>query len=153
MPSKNSKPIRLYTIGFTKKSAEVFFARLKKAGVKKIIDVRLNNESQIAGFAKKQDLPFFLKKIGGIDYEHRPDLAPTQALIDEYRKEKKGVENFKKKYLKLVKQRKVEKALDPKDLDGACFLCSEDKAPDCHRHFLTQYLSQSCPTPIEVEDL
>lgn len=153
MASKKQKPIRLYTIGFTKKSAEDFFARLKKAGVKKIIDVRLNNESQIAGFAKKQDLPFFLKEIGGIGYEHRPDLAPTQTLIDEYRKEKKGVENFRKKYLQLVRKRKVEKALDPRDLDGACFLCSEDKAPECHRHFLTQYLQDHWPGQLEVEDL
>ncbi|CCQ90087.1 hypothetical protein NITGR_240006 [Nitrospina gracilis 3/211] len=93
---KSPNPFGCIPSASPRRARRIFFARLKKAGVKKIIDVRLNNESQIAGFAKKQDLPFFLKKIGGIDYEHRPDLAPTQALIDEYRKEKKGVENFKK---------------------------------------------------------
>jgi uncharacterized protein (DUF488 family) len=154
MPTKKAKPVKLYTIGFTKKTAEDFFTRLKKAGVKKIIDVRLNNESQIAGFAKKQDLPYFLKKIGGIDYEHLPDLlAPTQDLIDEYRKDKKGVDNFKKKYLQLVKQRKVEEQLTPKDLDRACLLCSEDKADTCHRHFLTQYLQEQWDGQLDVEDL
>jgi len=154
MASRKPKPVKVFTIGFTKKTAEDFFTRLKQAGVKKVIDVRLNNESQIAGFAKKQDLPYFLKTVAGIEYEHRPDLlAPTQNVIDEYRKDKKGVDNFKKKYLQLVKKRKVEQALSPKDLDRACLLCSEDKADACHRHFLTQYLQEQWDGQLDVEDL
>ncbi len=63
--------MKLFTIGFTKTTAESFFSRLSQAGVKKVIDIRLNNASQLAGFAKKTDLIYFLKTICGIDYEHR----------------------------------------------------------------------------------
>lgn len=83
-----NNPINLFTIGFTQKSAENFFETLIQAKVKQVIDTRLNNISQLAGFAKKADLEYFLQKIGKIDYVHLLDLAPTQDLLDEYKKKK-----------------------------------------------------------------
>src|SRR5262245_44090398 len=86
--NSRSMEIKLFTIGFTQKSAREFFAALKEAGVKRVVDVRLNNNSQLAGFSKKEDLPYFLKKIGNIDYIHAPDLAPTQEILDAFKKRK-----------------------------------------------------------------
>ena len=70
--------MRLFTIGFTKKSAEGFFTNLSKAGVKRVIDIRLNNMSQLAGFTKRDDLRYFLRTICNIDYIHLPELAPNK---------------------------------------------------------------------------
>ena len=81
-------PIQLFTIGFTRKSAEQFFTRLEHAGVRRLLDVRLNNVSQLAGFAKKDDLRFFLNCIANIEYVHLTQLAPTQDMLDAYKKEK-----------------------------------------------------------------
>ena len=80
--------IRLFTIGFTKKNAEEFFGKIIEAGVKRVVDVRLNNTSQLAGFSKKEDLVYFLKNLGGIDYVHLPELAPTPEMLVEYKKNK-----------------------------------------------------------------
>ena len=80
--------IQVYTIGFTKKTAETFFNLLQSAGVKRVIDIRLHNNSQLAGFARKKDLAYFLNMIGGIDYVYQPELAPTQAILNEYQKQK-----------------------------------------------------------------
>ena len=80
--------MRVCTIGFTHKNAEEFFARLKKSGVKRVVDVRLNNISQLAGFSKRDDLKFFLKRILGIEYVHSTILAPTQDILDEYKRTK-----------------------------------------------------------------
>lgn len=77
--------IKLYTIGFTKKNAKTFFSKLRNAGITKIIDIRLNNVSQLAGFAKRDDLIFFLKELGNIDYKHMPDFAPTKEILDLYK--------------------------------------------------------------------
>ena len=82
--------MKLFTIGFTKTSAEDFFSRLSKAQVKKLLDVRLNNVSQLAGFAKKDDLRYFAKSICGIGYEYHAELAPTKDMLDEYRKSNGG---------------------------------------------------------------
>ena len=94
--------INVYTIGFTQTSAEEFFSKLSSAGVKKIFDVRLNNTSQLSGFAKKDDLKFFLKRIVQIDYEHLPDLAPTEEMFTEYKNEKGSWEKYQKKFLSLM---------------------------------------------------
>ena len=80
--------IELFTIGFTRKTAREFFTSLKDAGVRRVVDVRLNNNSQLAGFSKKEDLAYFLREIGGIEYVHLPELAPTQDILDAYKKHK-----------------------------------------------------------------
>lgn len=131
--------MKLYTIGFTKTTAESFFTRLTNAGVKKVLDVRLNNVSQLAGFAKKDDLRYFLKAICGIGYEHRPELAPTQDMLDEYKKKRGDWARYEERFLDLMAQRKVEDTIPRSAVDDACLLCSEDKPHHCHRRLVAEY--------------
>ncbi len=131
--------MKLYTIGFTKKTAEEFFTRLIRADVKRVIDVRLNNVSQLAGFAKRDDLRYFLKKIGGIDYFHRPDLAPTQEILDAFKKNKGRWADYERDFLRLLSIREIEKEVTPELLNEACLLCSEEKPEQCHRRLVADY--------------
>src|SRR5258708_2726047 len=124
--------MRVFTIGFTKTTAEAFFGRLQGAGVQKVVDVRLNNVSQLAGFAKKDDLRYFLKAIGGIAYAHEPLLAPTQEMLDAYKKDGSDWADHERRFLELMATRKVEQVVQPSALEGACLLCSEDKPRHCH---------------------
>lgn len=117
--------MRLYTVGFTKKSAEAFFTKLCTSGVKKIIDVRLNNVSQLAGFTKKDDLPYFLRGICGIEYIHMPILAPAKDILDAHKKHNGDWTVYEQKFLDLMSSRRVEDALTKEFLDNACLLCSE----------------------------
>lgn len=133
--------MKLFTIGFTKTSAGNFFSRLSKASVKNLIDVRLNNVSQLAGFAKKDDLRYFAKAICGIGYEHIPDLAPTQDILDDYKKSKGSWSIYAQKFLDLMARRKIEN-IDRAKLDGGCLLCSEDKPHYCHRRLVAEYLKE-----------
>jgi uncharacterized protein (DUF488 family) len=133
--------MKLFTIGFTKTSAEHFFSRLSRAGAKKLIDVRLNNISQLSGFAKKSDLSYFTNKICNIDYEHVPELAPTQEMLREYRNSKGSWSVYERKFLDLMTRRKVEN-IDRSRLDGGCLLCSEDKPHHCHRRLVAEYLKE-----------
>lgn len=134
--------MRVFTIGFTKTTAEAFFTRLQTAGVKKVIDVRLNNVSQLAGFAKRDDLRFFLKAISGIEYAQQTEFAPTQNMLDEYKKQGGAWTDYEKRFLDLIEKRQIEKAVSPEALDGACLLCSEDKPHHCHRRLVAEYLKQ-----------
>jgi uncharacterized protein (DUF488 family) len=144
--------MKLFTIGFTKTSAENFFSRLSKAHVQKLIDVRLNNVSQLAGFAKKDDLRYFTYQICGIKYEHFPQLAPTQDILDDYRKSKgRSWDIYAQKFLDLMARRKIEN-LDRSQLDGGCLLCSEDKPHHCHRRLVAEYLKGKWDN-LEIEHL
>jgi len=136
-----SNPINLFTIGFTQKSAKNFFDSLKKAGVKRVIDTRLNNVSQLAGFTKKADLEYFLKTIDNIDYVHLVDLAPTQDILDEYKKKKGDWATYEKKFLQLIENRQIEEKVSPDLIDNACLLCSEAKPHQCHRRLVAEYLN------------
>jgi len=131
--------MRIYTIGFTKTTAENFFTRLKNSGAQKIVDVRLNNVSQLAGFAKRDELKYFAKAICGIDYQHFPVLAPTQDILDEYKKNRGSWADYERKFLDLMSKREIEK-IDRETLDGGCLLCSEDKPHHCHRRLVAEYL-------------
>lgn len=133
--------ITVYSIGFTKTTAETFFERLKTAGVKKLIDVRLNNTSQLAGFAKANDLDFFLRELAGIEYEHRPDLAPTQEILDAFKKKKGLWSDYVRSFDKLMMERQIETTVSLNELDGACLLCSEATPERCHRRLVLEYLS------------
>ncbi|NBD18510.1 MAG: DUF488 family protein [Cyanobacteria bacterium] len=133
--------VKLFTIGFTKKSAQKFFETLKESGVKRVIDTRLNNVSQLAGFTKKKDLEYFLKTINNVDYVHILDLAPTKDILDEYKKQKVDWSVYEQKFLKLIAERQIEKKLSPDLTDGACLLCSEAKPHYCHRRLVAEYLS------------
>lgn len=134
--------MNVYTIGFTKTSAESFFARLQKAGVKKVLDVRLNNVSQLAGFAKRDDLHYFLKALCGIEYAHRTELAPTQEMFDAYRKQRGEWTDYERRFLELMASRHIEQTLSRDAVEGACLLCSEDKAHHCHRRLVAEYLKE-----------
>jgi uncharacterized protein (DUF488 family) len=132
----------LFTIGFTKKSAEQFFESLRGAGVCRLLDVRLNNSSQLAGFSKRDDLRYFLKAICGIEYAHLPEFAPTQEILDAYKKEKGSWEDYETLYLELVQSRAAELHIQRELFDGACLLCSEATPEHCHRRLLAEYLSE-----------
>ena len=135
--------MKISTIGFTKTTAEDFFGRLRRSGAKRVVDVRLNNVSQLAGFAKKNDLRYFLREICGMDYVHVPMLAPTQDILDELKKNKGDWTVYEHKFLDLMKKREIEKRLDPRIVDDGCLLCSEDKPHHCHRRLVAEYLRGS----------
>jgi len=134
--------MKIFTIGFTKKSAEVFFNRLRDAGVQRLIDVRLNNVSQLAGFAKKDDLRYFTRAICNIDYLHLPELAPTQEMLDAYKKRKGDWATYEREFLELMRQRHVEDTVSLETLAYGCLLCSEEKPEHCHRRLVAEYLRQ-----------
>lgn len=134
--------MKLFTIGFTKKNAEKFFGLLRGSGAKRLVDVRLNNVSQLAGFAKKDDLKFFAKEVCGIEYVHLPELAPTQDILDEYKKNKGDWAVYEKKFLDLMRQRKVEETVSREAVAEGCLLCSEDKPHHCHRRLVAEYLRE-----------
>lgn len=136
-----SNCVDLFTIGFTQKTAQKFFDTLVKSGVKRVIDTRLNNVSQLAGFAKKTDLEYFLKKLGNIEYVHILELAPTKDILDEYKKNKGEWSTYEQKFLHLIAEREIEKKVKPELLDGGCLLCSEAKPHYCHRRLVAEYLS------------
>ena len=133
--------IELFTIGFTQKTAREFFTSLKDAGVRRVVDVRLNNNSQLAGFSKKEDLAYFLREIGGIEYVHLPELAPTQDILDAYKKCKGDWEIYEKQFLDLLARRQVGKTIRPDLLDHGCLLCSEHLPHHCHRRLVAEYLN------------
>jgi len=131
--------IKLFTIGFTEKSAEQFFALLKDAKVKKILDIRISNMSQLAGFTKGPDLKYFARAIGNMDYEHNIDLAPTKELMTTYRGKLITQKEFETGYLKLLESRKISSKIDIEKLNNNCLLCSEHLSDKCHRRVLAEY--------------
>jgi len=135
--------MEVYSIGFTQKTAEQFFGLLKSAGVRRLLDVRLNNISQLAGFAKRDDLRYFLREICGAEYQHEPLLAPTQELLDAYRKGKGSWEEYEQKFLALMRERAIETKLDRAIFSvPTALLCSEATAEQCHRRLVLEYLTE-----------
>ena len=137
-----AKPIHVFTVGFTKKTAGEFFEKLRAAGVKRVVDVRRNNVSQLAGFSKRDDLKYFLKEILDVDYVEEPLFAPTEAIMDSFKKNKGRWEDFQRDFLKLMAERRIEKEIDPPLLAGGCLLCSEDTPHHCHRRLVLDYLQK-----------
>lgn len=133
--------LKLYTIGFTKKSAESFFTLLCRNGIKRLIDVRLNNISQLAGFSKRDDLRYFLKSICEIQYVHLPEMAPTQLMLDQYKKHDHDWSKYESQFLQLMTDRRIENTVSEDLVDGACLLCSEEKPHNCHRRLVAEYLN------------
>jgi uncharacterized protein (DUF488 family) len=132
--------LTLYTIGFAKKSAQQFFSLLMRAGVQRVIDIRLHNVSQLAGYTKRDDLSYFLKTVAKIDYLHMPELAPTQEIFDAYKKKKGGWAAYERAFNALLHERKPEKFLSKDQVRQACLLCSEPDPDHCHRRLVAQYL-------------
>lgn len=149
---KGQKVINIFTIGFAKKSAREFFEKLKDARVRIVIDVRLNNVSQLAGFTKKDDLKYFLSEIGGIEYTHKRELAPTKDILNAYRKGELVWDEYVNRFRELMLRRRIDHMVTPKDLDGSCLLCSEASAERCHRRLVAEYL-QECWSEVTVHHL
>lgn len=145
--------MKLFTIGFTKNSAEEFFSLIKKSGTQRVIDVRLNNTSQLAGFAKQDDLTYFLKALCQVDYIHCLELAPTEEILTPYRHKEHTWQQFKDEFVKLLAERQVEKHLDKQLLDHSCLLCGEEKPDHCHREFIIEYLQAHWKDKITVAHL
>ena len=133
---------KLYTIGFTQKDASEFFTKLKQAGITKVIDIRLNNVSQLAGFTKRDDLVFFLREICNCDYRHVLDFAPTKEILDAYKKKQIDGSEWEERFSKLIRARKIEKLITPEELNNACLLCSEPTPEHCHRRLVAEYLQE-----------
>jgi uncharacterized protein (DUF488 family) len=142
--------MKIFTIGFTQTTAEDFFQRLSNAQVKRVIDVRLNNTSQLSGFAKAKDLKYFLRVVGEIEYLYEPLLAPTKEILDNYKKQKGSWEEYENRFIDLMGSRKIEDKLDPEILSDGCLLCSEAKPHNCHRTLVSKYLKEKWNQSIQV---
>lgn len=142
----SGRAMQIYTIGFTKKTAAEFFGALRRAGIKRLIDVRLNNISQLAGFAKQQDLAFFLSELCDARYVHEPLLAPTAAMLDVYRKHGGDWTLYEQRFTGLLHERQIETRLDRSLFSvPAVLLCSEALPTRCHRRLVAEYLAQHWP--------
>ena len=133
--------MEVFTIGFTQTTAADFFGKLKRYGIRRLVDVRLNNVSQLAAFAKRDDLAFFLKELCGAEYLHEIRLAPTQEMLDAYKKQKGSWDVYAALFLDLIKERRIETELNPDLFDvPTALLCSEPTADHCHRRLVLEYL-------------
>jgi uncharacterized protein (DUF488 family) len=133
----------LYTIGFTKSSAEHFFERLRKSGVKRVVDIRLHNASTLAGFTKRNDLPYFLRTILGATYLHQQLLAPAPEMLKAYQNKQMTWDDYALRYVRLIRERGVGTNLDRVVFEGpTALLCSEATAEHCHRRLAAEYLAQ-----------
>lgn len=145
--------MEIYTIGFTQTTAEHFFSRLSRARIERLLDVRLNNSSQLAGFAKAKDLPYFLGELVGAGYQHEPLLAPTQDLLDEYKKRKGDWASYERAFLALMTERRIADTLAPADFEyRTALLCSEATAEHCHRRLVAEHLAMHWPA-VEIVHL
>ena len=144
--------MKLLTIGFTKKPAQRFFELLRASGAKRVVDVRVNNASQLAGFAKKADLAWFLREICAMEYVHLPCLAPTKELLGEYRKGRIDWKAYESRFMALMRERRIEQLVDRDTLRDGCLLCSEDQPHHCHRRLVAEYLNDRWGG-VEVEHL
>ena len=134
--------MEIYTIGFVQKSAGQFFGILRQAGIRRLIDVRLNNTSQLAGFTKRDDLAYFLGEICGAEYHHEPILAPAKEILDGYKKKELPWEEYEQRFVALLAERKVEEAINKQWFDvPSVLLCSEPTAEHCHRRLVAEYLT------------
>jgi uncharacterized protein (DUF488 family) len=145
--------INVATIGFTKTSAAHFFERIKNAKVRTVIDVRLKNSSQLAGFAKSEDLEFFLRDIAGAGYVHKPILAPTDEMLKKYKKQKGSWSEYADSFLNLMAGRRIEEKLSRDVFERSCLLCSEDKPHHCHRRLVCEYLNGKWGGALKVTHL
>jgi uncharacterized protein (DUF488 family) len=130
----------LFTLGYTHKSAEEIFSLMAMNKIENLIDVRLNNVSQLAGFTKKNDFQFFLKKISDINYYHFPYLAPTKEILNAYKKKEISWDEYERKFNTLMKERRIETKININIFHNGCLLCSEESADKCHRRLVAEYL-------------
>ena len=135
-------PVTMFTIGFARKGARTFFTLLKSAGVSALLDVRLHNSSQLAGYTKRDDLAFLCEAVLGITYRHVTELAPTQEMLDRFKRHDGGWRRYEDDFLALMRERRIEQL--PRELFAkACLLCAEPTADHCHRRLAAEYLRQA----------
>jgi uncharacterized protein (DUF488 family) len=144
--------MKIHTIGFTQKSAESFFGKLQQAGVKRLIDIRLHNRSQLTGFTKQDDLRYFLGAIASIDYLHEPLLAPTDEILSAYKKHRIAWAEYEKQFLELIRERQIEKHIRREIVDNGCLLCSEATPHHCHRRLVAEHLRE-CWGDVEINHI
>ena len=144
--------MKLFTIGFTKKTAQRFFETIRESGVRRVVDVRLNNVSQLAGFAKKNDLSWFLQELCGVEYVHLPILAPTREMLDDYKKRDDDWATYETRFLDLMRRRRIEEKVPQEVVADGCLLCSEDKPHYCHRRLVAEYLRE-CWDSVDIRHL
>lgn len=145
--------MKTYTIGFTQKKASTFFALLQEAKINSLIDVRLNNVSQLSGFAKRDDLAFFLKELCQAGYYHLPELAPTKEMLKTYKRGDISWQAYEDSFLNLIAQRNIERTLQANELHNACLLCSEHQPYHCHRKLVVDYLNEHWNSQLKVTHL
>jgi len=141
--------MRLYNIGYAHKSAKQFFEEIKEHKIEIVVDIRLGNTSQLAGFTKKDDLAYFLDEICGCDYEHRPDLAPTKDLIDGYKSKTVTREEFGRRYCEIIRDRDsgvLGFADKYRGYERICLLCSGADITSCHQQLLSSMLAEQVPS-------
>lgn len=144
--------MNVFSIGFTQKKAEAFFTLLRNEDVSRLVDVRLNNVSQLAGFAKRDDLTFFLKELCQIEYIHMPDLAPTKDILNLYKKGDMEWQEYEDKFTNLMIKRNIER-VDQSIIKDSCLLCSEHKPHHCHRRLVIEYLNKEWGADFKVKHL
>jgi len=144
--------VEIFTIGFAQTPAAEFFGKLKRSGVRRLLDVRLNNTSQLAAYAKRDDLKFFLRAICDADYEHEPLLAPTHEMLDAYKKHKGSWQAYEDQFLALMAERRIEQQLDRRRFVQVptVLLCSEHTAEHCHRRLVLEYLNSKWSDVVPV---
>jgi len=143
MSTNVSDPQIIYTVGFTKKGARTFFNLLKDADIQRLLDVRINNRSQLAGFAKRDDLKYFLEELLDADYDHVETLAPTKELLDAWRNDEINWSEYEQRFRQLLRDRKVEETLDTSLFEEpTVLLCSEHEPKHCHRRLVIEYLDE-----------
>jgi len=144
--------IVIFTMGASQKGARAFFAALREAGVRRVLDIRLRNQSALGGFTRGRDLEYFLKTILGLDYVHRPELAPTKELLTAYRKKQIDWRDYESRFAGILAERRPQDTLLREELDGACLLCSEPKPDQCHRRLVAEHLQKAWDN-VEVRHL
>jgi uncharacterized protein (DUF488 family) len=138
--------VEIYTVGFAGKTAEAFFGTLKRAGVRRIVDIRLRPNGGLSLFARGADLPYFLRELCRAEYVHVPLLAPTKDILSDYRKKKIDWPEYERRFLALLDERKAAAELNRELFSvPAALLCSEAKPDQCHRRLAVEYLRSHWP--------
>lgn len=151
--SSNRDASKIFTIGFTHKTAEHFFTLLKENKVKRVIDVRAHNTSQLAGFAKNPDLGYLLKEILQVEYVEIPELTPDPNMVKAYRAGEIDWEQYAQTYQERLDEFRVESIVDPALLEHGCLLCSEHEPHTCHRKVAAEYLTHKLRKNMKIQHL
>lgn len=139
---RDNNKLTVFTVGYAGKSAETFFELLKKNCVRKVIDVRLYNTSQLAGYTKRDDLAYFLRMLAGGDYVHLPQMAPTKQILGDFKQGLIDWGQYEAAFNQLIAERHIETLVTPQQMEHACFLCAEAKPAHCHRRLVVEYLAK-----------